>query len=673
MRLAYIEMCGFRGFREMVRVPIPRGFLVVTGRNGSGKSTLLDAIDFVFTGTLNKFDVKGAKGGGLDEHIWWIGSGQPSGHYVTVGLTDDTGYETSFTRSRENGPDFKMSELADVLSAADEHSDDWPRVLMQTSLLRDETISSLSLDQAEQARANAVQSAIGGLTGKDNTKRTTALLNAAKTVRDFTETRAVALQHDMSRALSAVTEARSLAEKSQDLAKAEATLRQLEPLVQPSPKYAADIRERIQARRNAISQLSNALEIRDGLKAVDSPASEGADAMQVEINELTKAIAGLDNDYTSALLNSAHAEEEDKFAADMLALLDHGANIGRIDGHCPLCDAERSQADFEAAIAKARARLQARTASITLANQQLFEAASNLEAARAALSSRSELLQAVLARQARIATLNENIVKYRTEAVALLSAPTQGGADDVLLRSQEELARLVAAFETHETSSLTDLVSTAEQKLDSIRKQVEAEALRLHAAERAHETAKQIDAAAKLINTQILNERFDTVLPLLKEFYRRLRPHIEWRDIEADVCGKVRASLSFSVGDWCNPQFVFSSGQRRAAGLAFLLAIHLSRPWCKWQSLLLDDPVQHIDDYRALNLVEVLGAIRRTSRQVVVVVENEALADVLARRLRAVDTEPGAIVRMAMTPDGAAAIETVRPVGPLSTFVLHSA
>jgi hypothetical protein len=69
----------------------------------------------------------------------------------------------------------------------------------------------------------------------------------------------------------------------------------------------------------------------------------------------------------------------------------------------------------------------------------------------------------------------------------------------------------------------------------------------------------------------------------------------------------------------------------------------------------------------------VLGAIRRTSRQVVVVVENEALADVLARRLRAVDKEPGAVVRMAMTPDGAAAVETVRPVGALNAFILRSA
>src|SRR6267154_4326418 len=91
-----------------------------------------------------------------------------------------------------------------------------------------------------------------------------------------------------------------------------------------------------------------------------------------------------------------------------------------------------------------------------------------------------------------------------------------------------------------------------------------------------------------------------------------------------------RGSLNFVVGDGHNPQFLFSSGQRRAAGLAFLLAVHLSRPWCGWQSLLLDDPVQHIDDYRALNLVEVLTAIRRTSRQVIVAVEDPALANLLS-------------------------------------------
>lgn len=71
-----------------------------------------------------------------------------------------------------------------------------------------------------------------------------------------------------------------------------------------------------------------------------------------------------------------------------------------------------------------------------------------------------------------------------------------------------------------------------------------------------------------------------------------------------------------------------------AAGLSFLLAVHLSRPWCAWQSLLLDDPVQHIDDYRAVNLAEVITAVRRTGEQVIVAVEDPALADLLCRRLR---------------------------------------
>src|SRR5205807_6781435 len=120
-------------------------------------------------------------------------------------------------------------------------------------------------------------------------------------------------------------------------------------------------------------------------------------------------------------------------------------------------------------------------------------------------------------------------------------------------------------------------------------------------------------------------------------------PHTDWTDIDIDFGGRVRGSLNFSVGNGRNPQFLFSSGERRAAGLAFLLAVHLSRPWCRWQSLLLDDPVQHVDDYRALNLVEVLAAIRRSHRQIVVAVEDAALADLLCRRLRSASGDIGRI------------------------------
>ena len=150
-----------------------------------------------------------------------------------------------------------------------------------------------------------------------------------------------------------------------------------------------------------------------------------------------------------------------------------------------------------------------------------------------------------------------------------------------------------------------------------------------------------------------------------------LRPHADWTEIESDFGGKIRGSLNFIVGDGHNPQFLFSSGQRRAAGLAFLLAVHLSRPWCGWQSLLLDDPVQHIDDYRALNLVEVLTAIRRTGRQVIVAVEDSALADLLCRRLRSETNAVGRIFELQTSKTGAAEIAKARDIYPMPKLVLR--
>jgi chromosome segregation protein len=107
--------------------------------------------------------------------------------------------------------------------------------------------------------------------------------------------------------------------------------------------------------------------------------------------------------------------------------------------------------------------------------------------------------------------------------------------------------------------------------------------------------------------------------------------------------------------------------------LAFLLAIHLSRPWCAWRSLLLDDPVQHVDDYRALNLVEVLASIRRSGRQVIVAVEDVALADLLCRRLRSTVGEPGRRFDLECGADGTARVASLIDVAALPPDALKLA
>lgn len=679
MKLAFIEIAGFRGFKDKTRFDLPGGFVVLTGRNGVGKSTVLDAVDFVLTGTINKYAVKGAKGGGLDDHIWWVGGDAPKSQYVTVGFVDEDGEEFTITRRRERGLDRPPDYLARRLCVGEPSVQTWPETLMQTTLIRDETIAGLSLDLPEQARFAAVRAAIGGLTGPDHTERTGALSRAAASAKTEQEGRVANAQAELGRALTALTEARSVAERQTDVAEAEQIIEIFAPDLASAPgDRASMLRRRVAERKQSIPALQEALARAERLQ-MDRLHFE-SDAGQAEItaaradrDTARQAKEQADERLVEAQRLEAAELESDAFASHLVALLDHGEAIGLQTGHCPLCDAVRSSEEFAAAIAAARSSLSARGARATRAAAALEHARLAVQQAETTLTTAEQRLTDLEARRTGLLHEIASVAATFSQWTLAASPSEPEAARQRILQRQEETARLEHALFILEASSAHDRVTALEARVQQLRAQLDEETAKLTAAERAVEAARQIDNAAKEVANQVLTEQFDTVMPLLKELYQRLRPHTDWREIETDFGGRVRASLNFTVGDGRNPQFLFSSGQRRAAGIAFLLAIHLSRPWCRLRSLLLDDPVQHIDDYRALNLVEVLSAVRRTGRQVIVAVEDPALADVLCRRLRCTAVEVGRRFELSTAKNGSAAIERQADIFPLPREVLQTA
>lgn len=679
MKIAFVEMSGFRGFKEKTRFELGNGFVVLTGRNGVGKSTVLDAIDFVVTGTINKFSVKGAKGGGLENHIWWIRDDAPAAQYVTVGFVDENGEEFVITRSRTGGLNVEEDSIARGLCFAGSPGRGWRETMMQTTLIRDEMIAALSLDLPEQARFLAVREAIGGLTGTDYTERTGALTRAAASAKAEQEERVAHMKSGISHTLTELTEARSIAGRQADVSEAEQIVKTFAPdLVGSAGERTEVIRGRIADRKQSISSLNEAIAKAEDLKAerlrLESKAGEAEMATaraEVDAARSSKerAIANL----TVAQDQYAADQEGDLFASHMVALLEHGESLGLQDGHCPLCDAVRSSEEFSAAMGAARSNLSARGERAARALAAFEQARLEVGQTEMRLTAAEQRLRGLEERRAKMAFELAKVAETFNRWAVTASPAEPEIARRMMLQRQEETARLEHALFILEASSAHDRVTALETRLEHLRAQDDVETSKLAAAERAVEAARQIDSAAKEVGNQILAEQFDTVLPLLKELYLRLRPHMDWREIETDFGGRVRASLNFTVGDGQNPQFLFSSGQRRAAGIAFLLAIHLSRPWCRLRSLLLDDPVQHIDDYRALNLVEVLSAIRKTGRQVIVAVEDPALADVLCRRLRSTTTEVGRRFELGTAKNGSASIERVIDIHPLPRQVLQVA
>jgi chromosome segregation protein len=359
-------------------------------------------------------------------------------------------------------------------------------------------------------------------------------------------------------------------------------------------------------------------------------------------------------------------QQSDVQGAHFAALLEHGSALGLQAGHCPLCDAVRTDAQFAAALSAIRTRLAGQAERLAAANQALTHAQAELRSNQATIATLEESLAGL---RGQLATVDEADLAIRKDYddAGFSDVPIDDLrlAESSAAKEQQRVVSLERAALILDASTAVERVSSLQGQIARLREQIDRTIGAVSEAENALESARQIDSAARTLSNEILIEQFETVLPLLKELYQRLRPHTDWAEIDADFGGKVRGSLNFSVGDGHNPQFLFSSGQRRAAGLAFLLAVHLSRPWCRWDTLLLDDPVQHVDDYRALNLVEVLAAIRRSGRQLVVAVEDAALADVLCRRLRSSPTEPGRRYDLAHAANGSAKIDRVLDILPL--------
>jgi len=179
MKLDFIEVCGFRGFRDKLQVTFGSGFTVITGRNGVGKSTLFDAVEYALTGSIDKYTVEKAAQESLSDYLWWRGAGKADAHYVTASFKGDAGEVFTITRSRESGADKTAAEIEAAL-CRNVRPDDALRQLCRTSIIRDEWIAALSLDLSETERFEHVRGALGLGQGSDFGTKAKAVLKAAE-------------------------------------------------------------------------------------------------------------------------------------------------------------------------------------------------------------------------------------------------------------------------------------------------------------------------------------------------------------------------------------------------------------------------------------------------------------------------------------------------------------
>ncbi len=680
MKLTYVEMVGFRGVREQVRVPVPDGFAVVCGPNGSGKSTICDALEFALTGSISRYSAKTEKGEHLKDYLWWRGGGRALDPHVSVGLNGD-GPEMHVTRSPtgvEPGEGEVLSKLCEEAMA--------PRNALQylcrSSILRDELIGELSLDLSETERFQIVRSTIGVFDFTDVEGR---LDDARKELHE----RLVQAEEQYGEArkrstdlIEELSETKARFGQAKDAEKAEALLREL--LVAPEgdvPSLISDGRELMGQLRLKVDRLVELVSEVQGLERQERDLS-APDADRA-LDELKAALAARQADADRRVEDLAGIEEELKKAesqspeiAALANLHQSGSTLGLRSGQCPLCGSEISEADF--------------AEHLQTVNNAIEEHGSRVAATIGARDERRELVRQSQAEISRLrlqvgdlerqaASFAERWSRLRSQASGLGLDVDQSSsgvlevARNAVERHRSDLQRLEEAIATLEASALLDRLVELERLIDKRKRETKVIEGRIAKLGSAESRAREALAFVRRVSGELVDERLAALSPLLKELYSRLRPHIDWPQVDYHIRGDVRRFLSLQVGDELNPAFMFSSGQRRAAGIAFLLAVFLTRSWSRLRTLVLDDPVQHIDDFRALHLVEVLTAIRRAGFQILCTVEDAAVADLLCRRLGSAGQGDGVRIDLEYVAGRGVSVMEVEQVGRLPEKALVSA
>ena len=664
MKIRKINLAGYRGVRGPLEIEFGPAFTVICGRNGTGKSSICDSLEFVLTGTLERYQEESERGERISDYVWWRGKPAVPNHSVVVEFEEEDG--STFTLGRIEDSDATPKAI-DRLSYRNLAPPDWIRQLCLTTIIRDETIAKLSTDQPERERYEFVLQAIGLANSVAVERNTSDIAKYLTTI----ETEARNLYDQRRQAVESSTfelsRARILAAKASEesIMRLRQIYRQeLENPVVDLSDLTKTIAQRIAQGRERIEALNKLKEKKDSLdrqkQQLDSTERQEQLRSLEARREQAQQSVNATKEKRDALKQSRAEQEAGAPMLTSVALLrEHGAKVGLQDGECPLCGSLVSPESFSAHLKELDETVH--RGSETLAalvreesqRVQEYESA-RLEFNRVALAlSDARSLGETLEKQSDALENEAQRIGVRLDVTSLSDEIARASANVTALN--EDLTVVEAYAAVHRVTELTELLKGSQQSADSAEKQ-------LSTILRARTTTQEVADAAKRVSNEIVRERLAFLKPLFLELCDRIRPHSEWPDIDFLLRGDVRPFLSFMIGDSMNPRFVFSSGQRRALGLAFLLTVHMSRGWCKLETLVLDDPIQHVDDYRALHLVETLAGLRMLGKQIICTVEDPALADLLCRRLRSSSNDTGMRIDFGYEPGEGVRVESKRIV-----------
>jgi hypothetical protein len=220
------------------------------------------------------------------------------------------------------------------------------------------------------------------------------------------------------------------------------------------------------------------------------------------------------------------------------------------------------------------------------------------------------------------------------KAVAELSERARN-VSDLYNRGEAVALSVASASEAAQRAELEEQLASAEHVAEERR-------VALSDHEAAGDAATTILESARAAARELVDARVRRIEPLVERIYARMDPHPLFTDVSLGTSyrgghGRVQplvADPAAGLKDQ-DPYTLFSSSQLNALAVSLFLGLNLGTNGAPLQVVMLDDPLQSLDDVNLLGLIDTL---RRTKalRQLVVSTHDRRFTNLLQRKLRPV-------------------------------------
>jgi DNA repair exonuclease SbcCD ATPase subunit len=669
MRLVELQVAGFRAFGQKQSFDLDADVVIINGVNGQGKTSFFDALLWGLSGLVPRISID------TDAVLSkFSDTGQSE---VTIRFQDSRGakflvrrsfdgqqqrvrFESGQDASRDSDAEAKLQNL--LWPGAKTNTDPKRAVaeaLTRTVYLQQDVLREFLTRDDDKSRFSCIADLIGVAQVSDLREQLDRARTAWSTITnqraaelEQRENKLASLRNDLQRTEGSQLQVVDVANWNAWWSNASKWISDMLP---PSPGQANDTALLDRAIRTLQSQASNLLRQRDLIYSLKVEMDRHAAKLtRADVGELRTNLARLQQQMqklrervTMERANEAALQRRRAESAQLREKIALFASLALqlLADRCPVCsqtyDIEATKARLET-LSKTPSEANTPDAELSTMDldiqlQNAVEAAGTAEARLRELELGNQQDERWLATlRSQLAQLGIEVGEDLTQTLAESSSRLQRDISVIeqLIKDGERLSLLLLRLaDQSKVKELRAQIASIEQENAATKSDLEVR-------RGTWELATNVLEALRKSEDDVVQLQLEEINPLLQRIYSRIDPNPVFRTVSlVSTFLKGRGHLNPQVMDSAtnarsnSPEQVLSSSQVNALALSLFVALNFGLPKLPLNALLMDDPLQSLDEISLLGVADLLRRAK-PARQLLISTHDERFVGLLQRKLR---------------------------------------